>query len=106
MRTKKQILVGSGVGATALLLAVVAGVAVSLPAQAANPTQSSVSTPTTANDTDQESSDNNGVPNNDPETADDQGGADTGQETADDNGIEDGTKDGETADDATPAPTN
>ncbi|QYF74376.1 hypothetical protein [Cryobacterium sp. PAMC25264] len=106
MRTKKHILVGSGVGATALLLAVVAGVAVSLPAQAANPTESSVSTPATAVNTDQESSDDNGTPDNDPETADDQGAGEPDQETADDNGIEDGTNDGETADDATPAPTN
>ena len=42
---------------------------------------------------------------NDGETADDQVGEIPGQETADDQGVEDGTNDGETADDATATPT-
>ncbi|WP_154097791.1 hypothetical protein [Microbacterium testaceum] len=41
---------------------------------------------------------------NDGETADDQAGETPGQETADDQGVEDGTNDGETADDATATP--
>lgn len=94
MSTPKRRWISASLVAGALALAVVGGVAaLTLPANASATT--SVSTPAPQM-TGPDATDNG----SDGETADDQVGEVPGQETADDPGHEDGTADGETADDA------
>lgn len=92
MSTPKRRWITASLAAGALALAGVGGVAaITLPASATT----SVSTPSpqmTGPDATENGSDG--------ETADDQVGEVPGQDTADDPGHEDGTADGETADDA------
>ncbi|MCK2021577.1 MSCRAMM family adhesin SdrC [Microbacterium sp. kSW2-24] len=96
MLTKKKLMIGSGIGATAIVI-VVGGLALNLPAQAATPTSPMSSHSTTANDDGETNDDGPGAADTDAETNDDAPGAtDSDTETNDDAS---GATDAETDDD-------